>query len=256
MWKQVGNKIALEPGYGLAPRRALTDNKKASIAFVDYPDRRCSIPSNPQICNLRSINSVSHCADLNDAVSRLFPSSPDIVGNEQSLSLAQLHAGSILCSSIRPASIRPHQRQAPHACLGLDRLPLPCSLRVPKKAGGRGERECDGGRYSLMILTSHKKDFTMPKPRLCRWKCGRKTDRRCGICLPCCDERDRKIAGDPYVPPSQLPGHRFKKSVTEAQKAALVKARASKQAFPLYRLSTRGVLGLCKGFPCSIPRKM
>jgi hypothetical protein len=72
----------------------------------------------------------------------------------------------------------------------------------------------------------------MPKPRLCRWNCGRKTDRRCGICLYCCNERDRKIAaGEPYVPLSQRPGHRFyKKRLSEAQKSALVRARASKQA--------------------------
>jgi hypothetical protein len=90
-----------------------------------------------------------------------------------------------------------------------------------------------GGAYPLMILTSHKKDFIMPKPRLCRWNCGRKTDRICGICLPCCDDRDRLItSGAPYIPPSERSGHRLykgnQKPRTEAQKAATQKLIASK----------------------------
>jgi hypothetical protein len=63
----------------------------------------------------------------------------------------------------------------------------------------------------------------MARLRLCRWNCGRKTDRICGICIYCCDERDRKIAaGKPYIPPSERPGHRFyqrKREVSESQKA-------------------------------------
>jgi hypothetical protein len=70
----------------------------------------------------------------------------------------------------------------------------------------------------------------MSKERLCRWNCGRKTNRRCGICLQCCDKRDernRRIdAGlQAYVPPEKRPGHRFykgeKRERTEKQKAAL-----------------------------------
>jgi hypothetical protein len=73
----------------------------------------------------------------------------------------------------------------------------------------------------------------MPKPRLCRWNCGRKTDRICGICLPCCDDRDRLItSGAPYIPPSERSGHRLykgnQKPRTEAQKAATQKLIASK----------------------------
>jgi hypothetical protein len=77
----------------------------------------------------------------------------------------------------------------------------------------------------------------MARIKLCRWKCGRKTDRRCGICLHCCDERDerdRRIdAGvEPYVPPQDRLGHRFyeRKVLSESKKAALTKARAIKQA--------------------------
>jgi hypothetical protein len=156
VWKQVGNIIALESGRSLAPRRALTDNKKAPITFIDYPDRCCVIPSpNPQICILRLVNSVSHSADLNDAVSRLFPSSPGIVGDVQSRSLAQFHAGSILLSSIRL-----HQRQAQRLCRRLDDCLSPAPFAFPKKAGGRGEREAQWGRNPLLILTSHKKEST------------------------------------------------------------------------------------------------
>jgi hypothetical protein len=73
----------------------------------------------------------------------------------------------------------------------------------------------------------------MARTKLCRWNCGRKTDRRCGICIYCCDERDRQIAsGAPYIPPSQRPGHRFyeRKALSEAKKAALKKATAVRVA--------------------------
>jgi hypothetical protein len=82
----------------------------------------------------------------------------------------------------------------------------------------------------------------MPKPKLCRWNCGRKMDRRCGICLLCCDERDRQFSfGAPYVPPIQRPGHRFhKKCLSEAQKATLAKARASKQAISSVQIANSG----------------
>jgi len=71
----------------------------------------------------------------------------------------------------------------------------------------------------------------------CRWNCGRRTDRRCGICLECCNERDernRRIdAGlESYVPPQDRPGHRFydRKRVkrTDNQRKALTAARAVK----------------------------
>jgi hypothetical protein len=76
------------------------------------------------------------------------------------------------------------------------------------------------------------------KSKLCRWNCGRKTSRRCGICLWCCDERDardRRInAGlEAYVPPTQRPGHRFYKGDKQrsaSQKASLTMARAARMA--------------------------
>ena len=75
----------------------------------------------------------------------------------------------------------------------------------------------------------------MSKLKSCRWNCGRKTDRRCGICIYCCDERDelnRQIdAGTAaYIPPDKRPGHRFyeRKQISEERKAGLTKARASK----------------------------
>ena len=54
----------------------------------------------------------------------------------------------------------------------------------------------------------------MKSLKRCRWKCGRMTDRICGICLDCCnarDERDRQIDSDlaSYIPPEQRPGHRL-----------------------------------------------
>lgn len=70
------------------------------------------------------------------------------------------------------------------------------------------------------------------KERFCRWKCGRKTDRRCRICLQCCTERDelhaRIHAGlAKYIPPQDRPGHRFyERKVaprSEAQKAAAMR---------------------------------
>ncbi|TMA97495.1 MAG: hypothetical protein E6J74_05000 [Deltaproteobacteria bacterium] len=78
----------------------------------------------------------------------------------------------------------------------------------------------------------------MARVKLFRWKCGRKTDRRCGICLHCCDERDernRRIdAGvKAYVPPQDRPGHRLYKGnrqSSESKKAALKKATAARLA--------------------------
>jgi len=67
------------------------------------------------------------------------------------------------------------------------------------------------------------------KKRLCRWNCGRMTDRICRICLECCNERDRQIAaGEPYIPPDERLGHRFyeRKQLNPAQQGALAKARA------------------------------
>jgi hypothetical protein len=75
--------------------------------------------------------------------------------------------------------------------------------------------------------------------RHCQWKCGRLTDRICGICLQCCNGRDdlnRQIDAGvvAYVPPDQRPGHRFykadkpKKAMTEAQRQSLAQARAAK----------------------------
>jgi hypothetical protein len=86
----------------------------------------------------------------------------------------------------------------------------------------------------------------MPKPTLCRWNCGRKTDRRCGVCLFCCDERDRQFAsGAPYVSPSQRPGHRFyKKNLSEAQKVVLAKARASKRRISPVQIANSGVIAV------------
>jgi hypothetical protein len=54
----------------------------------------------------------------------------------------------------------------------------------------------------------------MSKNKLCRWECGRQTDRRCGICLECCNERDRHdsavtAGSEVYLPPDHRPGHRF-----------------------------------------------
>ena len=73
--------------------------------------------------------------------------------------------------------------------------------------------------------------------RLCRWKCTRRTNRRCGICLQCCDERDehnkRIDAGTAkYIPPTERPGHRFYVS-SERKAARLVrgaKAKATRTA--------------------------
>jgi hypothetical protein len=74
----------------------------------------------------------------------------------------------------------------------------------------------------------------MAKTKLCRWNCGRKTDRRCGICLFCCNERDGLIAsGAPYIPPSERPGHRFYKGDKQRspkQKAALTSLNQSRMA--------------------------
>lgn len=90
----------------------------------------------------------------------------------------------------------------------------------------------------------------MAKQRACSWKCGRTTNRICGICLNCCNERDernRRIdAGlEAYVPPQDRPGHRFyerknkERVVTDAQKAALATARAAKS---LKQMPQAGVL--------------
>jgi hypothetical protein len=74
------------------------------------------------------------------------------------------------------------------------------------------------------------------KPKSCRWSCARKTDRRCGICLTCCDARDERHrdidAGKlAYVPPDKRLGHRLykgDKALSESKKAALTKAATAR----------------------------
>ena len=64
------------------------------------------------------------------------------------------------------------------------------------------------------------------------------TDRRCGICLECCNARDemnkRIDAGlEAYIPPDKRPGHRFYKGerkLSEAKRAVLMKATAARMA--------------------------
>ena len=75
------------------------------------------------------------------------------------------------------------------------------------------------------------------RKRACSWHCGRLTDRICGICLQCCNERDetnRQIdAGAAvYVPPEKRPGHRFynRCQLTDGQKKALSRARRAKSS--------------------------
>jgi len=67
------------------------------------------------------------------------------------------------------------------------------------------------------------------KSRLCAWGCGQKTARHCGICLECCEARD-KLDRDidagraKYIPPNERPGHRF------YERAQMQKARRAKTA--------------------------
>lgn len=75
------------------------------------------------------------------------------------------------------------------------------------------------------------------KPKPCRWRCGRTTDRRCGICLACCDARDERNKRidqelEPYVPPQDRPGHRLYERKqgerTDKQRASITKLNQSK----------------------------
>jgi hypothetical protein len=74
------------------------------------------------------------------------------------------------------------------------------------------------------------------KPRLCRWNCGRKTERRCGVCIQCCDARDDKNrqidAGKmPYIPPNERPWHRFyeRKQISATKREVLKRASDAAQ---------------------------
>lgn len=99
-------------------------------------------------------------------------------------------------------------------------------------------------------LSADEEVIMRKKPvKRCRW-CKAETDRRCGICLMCCEVRDRQNrlidAGKAaYVPPEQRPGHRFyrRKQLNEGQKAALAKANASKQGKILGQTLQEGLLG-------------
>lgn len=72
----------------------------------------------------------------------------------------------------------------------------------------------------------------MAKLKLCRWNCGRLTDRRCGICLTCCNERDernRQIDARviKYVP-ARILYAKPKKAISERQRQSLNTTRAAK----------------------------
>ena len=80
--------------------------------------------------------------------------------------------------------------------------------------------------------------------RLCRWKCTRKTSRRCGICLQCCDERDehnkRLDAGTTkHIPPTERPGHRFYVS-PERKAARSTRRKGESHENDQYSLATGG----------------
>jgi hypothetical protein len=102
----------------------------------------------------------------------------------------------------------------------------------PEPAGLKPKR----GKMNTPQNTAKSQPASSPraKTKTCKWGCGRRTDRRCGICIYCIDERDerdRRIdAGlEAYIPPSQRPGHRFyERKASEAQKAALTRARVAK----------------------------
>jgi len=67
------------------------------------------------------------------------------------------------------------------------------------------------------------------KLKLCAWKCGRKTDRHCGVCLECCKKRDADIAnGAPYRPYRLDKSTGAKQARTDVQRAALTRARMAK----------------------------
>ena len=93
----------------------------------------------------------------------------------------------------------------------------------------------------------------MSNGKLCLWHCGNPTDRRCGICLNCCDarnERNRQIDAGliAYTPPSKRPEHRFFEDVakkartrTDKQKEAMTKARATRAAILLKQMPVAGL---------------
>lgn len=92
------------------------------------------------------------------------------------------------------------------------------------------------------------------KPRLCRWRCGRKTPNRSGICLECVKQRDdtnkRIDAGlEAYVQPEERPNHRFfkRKQLSAGQKASIAKANAAKQAKSLGQMPHTELSGAVKG---------
>lgn len=75
------------------------------------------------------------------------------------------------------------------------------------------------------------------KLKLCKWRCGRRTQAHSGICLECTTERDRHdkaidAGTEKYIPPEQRPGHRFfkRRQRSEAQKAGIAKGKATKAA--------------------------
>ena len=104
----------------------------------------------------------------------------------------------------------------------------------------------------------------MARLKLCRWNCGRKTDRICGICLQCCNERDEKnkridVGLEAYVPPDKRPGHRFheRKRVkrTDGQLKTLSSARTAKSLKQMpqgggFLMALGKTLGPCA--PCAV----
>src|SRR4030095_15683192 len=78
----------------------------------------------------------------------------------------------------------------------------------PEPAGLKPKR---GKMIQFKIPRNHsRRQAPRAKTKTCKWGCGRRTDRRCGICIYCIDERDerdRRIdAGlEAYLPPSQRP---------------------------------------------------
>ena len=106
----------------------------------------------------------------------------------------------------------------------------------PARPAGAATRPSTATTAHRDLLANWQYGNLPVKKRPCLW-CDQRTDRLCGICLDCCRRRDAYDKAidegkSRYIPPTERPNHRLfgHKELSEAKKAALDKATASKTA--------------------------
>jgi hypothetical protein len=144
----------VEQDYGLARSRALTALKKLQLLVLAPSSKRIAPLSRPASSLGRGHIVDTFTSNASKQRRFFFDAGVQILGRERLSLTDECFSSRRLLTWQAIRSFHLHQHTMQHrsvdatGALGI----------LPETKGGRGERERVGWRYSLMILTSHKKD--------------------------------------------------------------------------------------------------